>query len=255
MQLSTHSESPKVRREASCGMSWDPIWEQVHQTREWGRYPPEELIRFVARHFYAAPNRRDVRILELGCGAGANIWFLAREGFDAYGIDASETAIATAAARLREEAVTAQLRVGDIASLAVLYPSVRFDAVIDITCLQHNPLDTVQAVADQALAILKPKGWIFSMLVAAGSYGDGLGKEVEPGTFTDIREGPARGMGLCHFFSLSDIRIVFERFVELQIGHTSRSLDGRLHAYTHWVLEARQRGVKLDEDLPGGSLS
>ena len=68
---------------------WDPIWEEVHRSCEWGQYPPEELIRFVARKFAKADDRGKVQLLELGCAVGANIWFLAREGYSAWGIEGS----------------------------------------------------------------------------------------------------------------------------------------------------------------------
>jgi len=38
-------------------MAWDPIWERVFSSQAWGKYPGEDLIRFVARNFYAAPDR------------------------------------------------------------------------------------------------------------------------------------------------------------------------------------------------------
>jgi tRNA G46 methylase TrmB len=49
--------------------------------QEWGKYPPEHVIRFVARNFYRVPDRKYVHLLEVGCGPGANVWFMAREGF------------------------------------------------------------------------------------------------------------------------------------------------------------------------------
>ena len=110
-------------------MSWDPTWEQMFRTRDWGRYPPEELIRFVARHFFSVSDRRQVRVLEIGCGTGANIWFLAREGFDAYGIDGSKTAMVKAEQRLQEEGLKAHLQVGDIISLSNFYPPSYFPSV------------------------------------------------------------------------------------------------------------------------------
>ena len=222
-------------------MSWDPIWEQIYQTREWGRYPPEELIRFVARHFYSAPNRRDVRILELGCGAGANIWFLAREGFDAYGVDASRTAIDLAANRLREEGVTGNLTVGDVSSLTRFYSELRFDAVIDVTCLQHNDVRSCEAILAEVSVVLKPAGRLFSMLVASGSHGDETGREVEHGTYTDIGEGPARGMGLCHFFPREELTYLFRGFCEVQIGYCTRSIDGDGRWWKHWLIDGVKR--------------
>jgi hypothetical protein len=53
--------------------AWDPLWEQIFNTREWGKYPPEHAVRFVARNFYRVPYRKQVRLLEVGCGPGANL--------------------------------------------------------------------------------------------------------------------------------------------------------------------------------------
>ncbi|MEI9897627.1 MAG: hypothetical protein WDN28_28155 [Chthoniobacter sp.] len=51
--------------------SWDPVWERLFREQEWGKYPPEHVIRFVARNFYKAPDRKQVRLLDLGGGTGA----------------------------------------------------------------------------------------------------------------------------------------------------------------------------------------
>ena len=219
-------------------MTWDPIWEQIFRERDWGRYPPEELIRFVARYFYRASDRGQIKILEIGCGPGANIWFLAREGFDAYGIDGSETAIAKAERALKEEGLKARLQVGDINSLCRLYPSSYFDALVDVACLQCNGTQAIETILDQAVTILKPQGKIFSMMVADGSYGDGLGKELEPGTFVEISEGPLQSKGISHFSNLEEVQRLFGRFRDVGIEYSTRSLENQRKWYKLWVIEA-----------------
>ena len=84
-------------------MTWDPVWENLFSSGNWGQYPGEDLIRFVARNFYAVADRSATRILEVGCGPGANLWFLAREGFAAHGIDGSPSAVAKSRSRLDRE--------------------------------------------------------------------------------------------------------------------------------------------------------
>lgn len=61
------------------------------------------MIRFIARNFYKVNNRESIKILEVGCGPGANLWYMNREGFTVYGIDGSETAIKKAEKRLKED--------------------------------------------------------------------------------------------------------------------------------------------------------
>ena len=56
---------------------WNSGWDKIFKDNEWGKYPCEELIRFISRKFHGK-NRKIIKILEVGCGAGANIWFYQR---------------------------------------------------------------------------------------------------------------------------------------------------------------------------------
>ena len=226
-------------------MTWDPTWETIFRTREWGRYPPEELVRFTMRHYGDVPDRSQVRVLEVGCGTGANLWFLAREGFNAWGIDGSETAVEKAKYRIREAGgIGFQVLTGDAARLddIVLPRAGLFDAVVDVCCLQHNRLADIQAIVDQMHAILKPGGRIFSMMAASGSWGDGTGARIEPRTYTDIPEGPAAGVGITHFSTLVEISRWFGCFGALCIEELNRSVNGPGAWWNHWVVEAMKSG-------------
>ncbi|ECL6467391.1 SAM-dependent methyltransferase, partial [Campylobacter jejuni] len=57
----------------------EKIWEQIFSKKEWGKYPSENVIRFIARNFYNVQDRSKINILELGFGTGANLWFCAKE--------------------------------------------------------------------------------------------------------------------------------------------------------------------------------
>ncbi len=224
-------------------MSWDSHWEKVFSSNSWGRYPPEELVRFVARHFFPVPDRGQVRLLEVGCGPGANIWFMAREGFDVRGIDGSHTAIERARERLKGDRLEGVLVLGDIVNLRDHFLADHFDAVIDVACLQHNDIRSIRAILDSARHVLKPGGLIFSMMVDTECYGCGTGRQVEPGTFVEVSAGPCTGVGLCHFFSLEEVRSLFSIFAEVRIERSLRSQDNMTHWYGHWVVE----GVKSHE--------
>lgn len=115
--------------------SWDSNWEKIFKAQEWGKYPSENLIQFVARNFYKK-NRAEVKLLEVGCGTGANIWYMSREGFNVSGIDGSDTAIKIAQERMKNENLNARLIVGDIISLP--FDNMEFDAIIDNECLYSN---------------------------------------------------------------------------------------------------------------------
>ena len=105
------------------------------------RFPNEEFCRFMGRNFFHVPlrERKEIKILETGCGSGANLWSLAKEGFDTYGIDISKEAIELSKKMLSSYNTTASLEVQNMANLN--FPNDFFDAVIDVFssyCLTRN---------------------------------------------------------------------------------------------------------------------
>ena len=91
---------------------------------------PPELADFVASHPAG-------RALDLGCGTGTNVAYLAQRGWDATGVDFSPRAIGLARGRVTKAAVAARLVVADVTRLPDLGPP--FDLVLDIGCLHSVP--------------------------------------------------------------------------------------------------------------------
>jgi SAM-dependent methyltransferase len=159
-------------------VSWDSTWETVYRSRAWGRYPGEDVVRFVMRSHGAAADRAKVRLLEVGCGSGANLWFMAREGFGAYGIEAAPTAVRLCNERLDRECpqwrkAGGRVEVGDIGTLP--YPDGYFDAVLDVVAICYSPFPAAQSAYRELARVTKPGGQLFSRTFAKGCWGDGTG--------------------------------------------------------------------------------
>lgn len=144
----------------SCAIStfdmWNKGWDKIFEENEWGKYPPLELVRFIARTHYQAPDRKAVKILEIGCGPGANLLYLAKEGFSAYGIDGSKVALGRAEQRLLQEGLNVALQQGDV--MALPYDDASFDSVIDIECLYANSLADTKKIISEIHRVLRPGG-------------------------------------------------------------------------------------------------
>ncbi|MFC6648215.1 class I SAM-dependent methyltransferase [Paenibacillus rhizoplanae] len=192
-------------------MAWDQTWEHVFKTQEWGKYPSEDLIRFVARNFYEAPSRNEIRILEVGCGTGANLWYVAREGFSVYGIDGSKTAVEKAKSRLNSEIPgwSGELLIGDIISLP--YNDASFDAVIDNEAIATNSFENACEMYNEIYRVLKPKGKVYSRAFSEGSWGDGTGEHVGHNAWIP-NEGPLNNKGLSRFASKMDLEELWRSF-------------------------------------------
>ena len=135
------------------GTSFHTDWEKIHAGREWGGYPSEHVIRFVARNFYSAPDRSKVKILDFGCGAGANTWYLANEGFDTYAFDGSKSAVARAEKNLAKKGLAAHFLVAD--GIQLPYESETFDAIIDNVMIYSNTLANIRMMYGECHRFLK----------------------------------------------------------------------------------------------------
>lgn len=197
--------------------SWDKTWEKIYCTKEWGKYPPEELVRFVARNYYKTKDRKSVKILDVGCGTGAATWFIAREGFDSYGIDGSSTAIKIAKKRFSAEKLKGHFQVGDIISLP--FKDGEFDAVMDIASIEHNSPEHIQIIMNEVYRVLKPGGKFFGMML-------GGSKEWDTGAYTT------------HFFTRSEFKKLFESFHELVIDSVVRTKNNGKSSLKFYLVEA-----------------
>lgn len=189
-------------------------WDEKFRSRPWGRYPPEDLVRFVSRSF-AAADRSSLTALEVGCGPGANLWYLHREGFSVAGLDGSPTAIELAASRLAREnrdvnSSSPDLRVGDLSSLP--WNDRTFDLVVDVFAIYANPLTTIRKAVSEAIRVLKPGGRFYSKVWGRRTSGFGEGRLLEAGTFDEIPFGPCKDMGVSHFFDAAEIADVYAGF-------------------------------------------
>jgi SAM-dependent methyltransferase len=214
----------------------DPIWEETFQTEEWGKYPPEHVIRFVARNFYACPDRQAIRLLDAGCGPGGSTWYMAREGFRVAGIDGSSTAIERANTRLRTEGLSAELQVGDYVVLP--WPDEFFDGVIDNFSFYSNLCADWQLAVDEVFRVLRSGGLFLTCSFTPNCWGYGIGRTVEPGTFTDIPEGPLYSRGLAHFISEGELRHLLRRFRRIDVECESRTMCGQQRLVDMWIATA-----------------
>lgn len=102
--------------------------------------------------------------LDAGCGKGEMLYFLSKKGFDVYGIDYSQDAIALAKKTLKEKKVNAWVGKSDVRKTS--FDDNFFDVVVSTDLVEH--LDDDDAVVDflnEMHRVLKPGG-VFYMHTA-----------------------------------------------------------------------------------------
>lgn len=222
----------------------DPVWESeiYSQGRHLNLYPFDAVVSFIFRWRPRDRPHRETDILEIGCGAGNNLWFAAREGFRVAGIDGSESAIAFAKKRFASENLQGDLRVGNFLELP--WKNESFDIGIDrgaLVCVSHG---AQQVAVAEMRRVLRPGGLFFFNGYSDEDTSANSGEQLEDGRISNIRAGALVGVGALAFNSRQQIDALFaEGWEALKIEH-SRSEDFSPNGtgiHSQWRVVARKK--------------
>lgn len=219
---------------------WDKGWEKLFRRKSWGKYPCEELVRYISKTF-KNKNKSKIKILELGCGTGANIYFLAKEGFSTYGVDGSKTALRIAKKYLISEKLKANLILGDVINLP--YKDNYFDCVIDIECIYSNTLKDTKKILNETLRVLKKKGFFFSKTFSTGISGQksGILLNKEKFTFKKLPDSPLHAdYGVVRLTHEKDIKHIYSMFEEVNYDYIIRTQNNRKDLIKEWLIKAKK---------------
>jgi len=99
---------------------------------------------------------RHRRSIDLGCGSGANVVYLAAQGFDSYGVDFSPVALAKAQERADEGAVDCTFVQGDLTADSIDKLEGAFDFLIDFGTLDDLRGHQRRAMVDTIDRLSRP---------------------------------------------------------------------------------------------------
>lgn len=222
----------------SDGSHWEPVYGRGEQLN---RYPFDAVITFVFSAFGKVSDRSQCRLLEVGCGAGNNVWFMAREGFSAAGIDGSNSAIDYARERLAKEGLSADLRVGNFAHLPWDDQSV--DGAIDRGAITHNRRADIENTLDEIKRVLKPHGLFFSQFFSWEDGGRLLGRDLGDGCYGDFTGGYFENVGRTFFADRDMVEELFgSRFEIVSAEHVTFDRDATEKKAAFWNLICRRTG-------------
>lgn len=224
------------------GDATQAYWEEKYASGHSQSYPWDMVVSFIMRSpRLLGKTRSEIRILELGCGTGANLWCAAREGFDVAGIDISASAIDAARARFVNEGLHGDFATGGFTPLP--FEADSFELVIDRASTTCVSLPEMQAAVEDAHRVLVSGGFMFLQ-----GYGDThssahSGSASCGRTRTNITEGTLAGQAQITFLAQTDIEGLFGAGWHVtQIQHVviEDQLAGNHSRHVEWRVIARK---------------
>jgi len=224
--------------------SFDPIWNKIYDAGAMPRAPYDYIASFVFRNADKNKDRNQLNILEIGCGGGNNVWFLALEGFNVCGIDGSASAIGAAKKRLSESGLSADLQVGDFTRLP--FEDESFDMVFDRGALTCCGTTSIQKAIGEAHRVLKPNGAFFFNPIADSDTSYRSGVSVADDLTVEIKEGDYSGVGQIRFVSRRDIDIFMPETTWNKKRIERIEITDMLNPYSKVVASWRVEAIKVN---------
>ena len=180
-------------------------WNRVLLRPEYALEEPDEILVKVVKFLR---KRKILKVLDLGCGAGRHVVYMASQTFEVYGVDISETGLKMTKERLKANSLDAFLVRCDMKFQPFIHSC--FDMVICLNTIYHQRLKEIQQTILEVHRILKNKGYFLVNFHSKRSYRYGKGVKVEENTYMDD-DGPEKGV-LHHFVDEAELKQLFRNF-------------------------------------------
>jgi len=210
---------------------FDGAWEENYRKgNALNKYPYGELVSvfFNSLKYLTTPAEN---ILEVGCGAGNNLWFMGELGFNVYGIDGSETVVKKAKKACQLRGVTADIRHGYFEDLP--FEDETMDIVIDRESLYCGTKEAIGKSLQEVNRVLKTGGVFITFRFNDKNptlelLSDSIisGDKLEEGTYTNISKGTFHDIGTVNFASLEELKEQHS-FLEIKYinEHTNKTVE------------------------------
>lgn len=171
---------------------WEDIYARGEQITQW---PWTALVSLIMRF-----GATEGRVIELGCGSGANAVFFDVMGMDYQGVDGSATAIDYLTDALPQ--MRGKVHVGDFTKWS--FGENVADLVVDRAAVVHNPIKDISNTIDAAWRALKPGGLYIGVDWFSGAHED---------------RAQFSGVGVTTRMTEPLIKMIFERFEIVHLEH------------------------------------
>jgi len=245
MQIGSGDSEPTQmdKQDSSIEILWaasrkDQVMGQYEDLYRMGHVRTAEIAEpddFIVEFSLKLKQRRAREILDVGCGAGRNTVFLAREGFKVVGLDISRTAVKLASKRADDENVMNCMFVAG-SFLDLPFSDAHFDAAFSSYGIENVPLSGIKKALSEMKRAVRDLGLVLVTLHSTRHWRFGKGSQTGPNTFLtyDTIKGKQFRF-VTYFFREEDARRLFQKLnlKILLIREVVRITDKQR---AHWIV-------------------
>jgi len=235
-------------------VKFDRVWEEEIYSKGMAlnKYPYGELVSVLFQALkYLDDGGKRCRVLEIGCGGGNNLWFMAELGFDVYGIDGSESALKAAERLFKDRGLEGEFKKAYFEELP--FSDGYFDIVIDrggTVCCDYCG---VKRAWEEGGRVLRKDGVFISFMlnenhpVCKSVLSDAGFEKTEEQccTLRGLKVGDLDGLGCISFIRKGDLKEIFSFGDILEVRE--HSLDwifpvekADMHGYSEFIIVGRK---------------
>lgn len=205
---------------------WEKYYKNLDEIPEGIEKPRNYVKRFAEK----LKEEGKTDILDLGCGFGRHLVYLAEQGFNIKGIDISQKAVEMTKKRLKEKKLSAKVLQSDMKNLP--FSDNEFDAVLAITVIGHATKPEIEQTIHEVYRVLRSGGIFYGNVPSKKDSRYRTGQEIDPGeTYRTKEYGYGRGMRETHsFYTEEEIEELFQDFSNVNIN-LLKFKDGEIQSY------------------------
>jgi SAM-dependent methyltransferase len=200
---------------------WEASFKEQVARQAYNTAPVEAVIRTVSYHLrerFPDGQPQGLHFLEMGCGAGPNLIWLAQRGMTVSGVDICATALALAQEHLQRAGCAERVgRLIEGSASQVPFEDGTLDGVIEACVFQHLGAEERRRAFREVVRLLKPGGVFVGYMLAVG-HTVFEAKQAEqapddPGTVWLDQGGSTlylTNAGLCHFYRKDELHELLE---------------------------------------------
>lgn len=217
---------------------WEDSFKDQIKYSSYNTAPVDVIVRNVSYYLRARFNNDQInklKFLEIGCGAGVNLTWLAKKGIQVSGIDISEEALDLAKQRFQEENIRYDSLVHTSAT-NLPFENDSFEGVVESCVVQHIREEERAAAFNEVYRVLKPGGVFVGHMLDRECTAFKAPESDNGSMIFDDPEKPKfylTNIGYAHFFSEEELKIALKDFSVIDLSKATFYLP---------LEEAKRRG-------------